>query len=106
MQLSVAMLRGRGWGCTTELLGFLLGHFSLKDNQNCDEIGNLLCVGRQTCMPGGVSASVWSWVWGRKEKGGDLNVGTEFRVDFFVLPFLALGTPSMKTQEFPAPPLI
>lgn len=57
-------------------------------------------------MPGGVSASVWSWVWGRKEKGGDLNVGTEFRVDFFVLPFLALGTPSMKTQEFPAPPLI
>jgi len=107
VQRSVAMLRGRGWGCITELLGFLLGHISLKDNQNHDEIGNLLCVGRQTSMPGG--ASVWSWVWGRKEKGGDLNVGTELRVDFFwffVLPFLTLGTPSTKKQEFPAPPVI
>lgn len=66
-------------------------------------------------MPGGASASVWSWVWGRKEKGGDLNVGMEFRADFFwlpfwdffccffpfVLPFLALGTPSMQTQGVP-----
>lgn len=81
----------------------------MKDKQNGDEIGNLLCVGRQTCMPGGASASVWSWVWGRKEKGGDLNVGTEFRVEFgcsFFFLFLALGTPSMKEQEFPAPPVI
>lgn len=105
----MVMLHGRGWGCTTELLGLLLGHFSLKDNQNCNEIvTSAVLAGRR--VPGGASASVWSWVWGRKEKGGDLNVGMEFRADFFwfpflcfffVLPFLALGTLSMKMQEFP-----
>lgn len=111
----MVMLHGQGWGCTTELLGFLLGHFSLKDNQNCNEIGTSVGLAGR-CVPGGASASVWSWVWGRKEKGGDLNVGMEFRADFFwlpfcvvlfiyfvVLPFLALGTPSMQMQEFPGP---